>query len=141
MIPTKKKMTFRKVFQFRKNSLFTIGLIAIALLWQSCYYDNEEELYQFVITKGCDTSNVTYSASVSLVMQNFCNSCHNASAPQANVVTDNYNGLKTIATNGKLSGVINHHTGFSAMPKGGPKLSDCNLAIIRLWIEKGILNN
>lgn len=43
--------------------------------------------------------------------------------------------------NGKLMGAIQHLPGFSAMPKGGGKITDCNILILNSWISKGILNN
>lgn len=123
-----------------KNRIFQafIGLM-ISLAFTSCYYDNEEELYPNPV--ACDTTNVTYSATIAPILSANCNGCHASGAPSAGIVTDNYTDLQTIVQNGKLVGAINHLNGFSPMPKGGNKLSDCNLAKIEKWINAGAPNN
>lgn len=114
-------------------------VIAGIMSFSGCYYDDEENLYPQV--GGCDTTNVTYSSTVSGIMSSNCNSCHSGSTPEGNLKTDNYSDLKTIADNGKLWGVVNHESGFSQMPKDRPKLSDCDLSKIRIWIDGGAQNN
>jgi hypothetical protein len=46
-----------------------------------------------------------------------------------------------VAQNGKLYGAVNHSPGYSPMPKGGTKLSACNISKIKAWIDGGSLNN
>lgn len=115
--------------------LMLFGLLTL----NSCYYDDEETLYPQSL--ACDTTNVTYSATISAIMSSNCNACHSGSAPQANIKTDNYTDLKDIADNKKLWGAVNHLSGYSPMPKDRPKLSDCDLDKIRIWIYEGALNN
>lgn len=117
--------------------LFVPLLLMIAL--QSCYYDNEEELYPG--STGCDTSNVSYSADVAGIMEINCNGCHGSGFHQGGVITDNYNDLKTIAENGRLWGAINHEDGYKPMPENSPKLPDCELSKIRSWIDAGYPQN
>jgi hypothetical protein len=38
-------------------------------------------------------------------------------------------------------GTVNHATGYSAMPKGGGKLTDCEIRQLQTWIDNGTLNN
>lgn len=108
-------------------------------LMQSCYYDNEEDLYPDAPV--CDTLDVRYSADVAIIMQNNCNACHGSGFPQAGIITDNYDDLKVIAENGKLWGAVNHEDGYSPMPQDRPKLNDCDLSKIRIWINNGALND
>jgi hypothetical protein len=124
-----------------KMTKWIVVLIILSgmISFTGCYYDDEETLYPQVA--GCDTTNVTYSATISAIMSTNCNSCHSGSAPQAGIKTDNYTDMKTIADNEKLWGSVNHETGYSPMPKDRPKLSDCDLSKIRIWIEGGALNN
>jgi len=49
--------------------------------------------------------------------------------------------LRILALNGTLAGAIEHTPGFTPMPQFGDKLSDCNIAIIKAWINNGALNN
>lgn len=104
-----------------------------------CYYDDEDNLYPQV--GGCDTSNVTYSGTISGIMNGNCNACHSGPTANANVITDNYDDLKIIADNGRLWGVVNHESGYSPMPKDRPKLSECDLSKIRIWLDNGALND
>lgn len=124
-----------------KKYLTVILLFFIAgLIISGCYYDKEEELYRLNLTT-CDTTNVTYSQSVAPLMTAHCNSCHGTSGASGGWITDNYTGLKQIADNGKLVGVINHSSGFSPMPKGSGKISDCSISIISKWVQDGSPNN
>lgn len=90
---------------------------------------------------ACDTSNVTYSSSIAPLMQNSCVGCHNSTSLGGGVNLSSYGGVQTVALNGRLSGSVNHLSGYKAMPQGGNKLSGCNLAKIRIWIDAGAPNN
>jgi len=116
-----------------------ILLVISTTFLQSCYYDNEEELYPVV--GDCDTTNVTYSNTIAIIMEESCNSCHNTGFPQGNIITDNYDVVKVIADNGKLWGAVNHEGGFAPMPKNLPKLNDCDLKKIKTWIDDGAIND
>ncbi len=102
----------------------------------SCFYDNEEYLYP---DDGfCDPpARITYQNFVSELMQTHCNSCHNPGNPSGNVITSTYQGLVTVAENGRLFGAINHEPGFTPMPLGLNQLPSCDLAQINSWIESG----
>ena len=120
------------------KSFFRIIIIfALALLINSCYYDNEEDLY--LGGSACDTTNVTYTKSIAPVLSGYCNSCHSGGNPGGNIVTDNYTSVKTNIT--RIKGAINHYPGFLAMPQNGGKLSDCDLTKIDIWINQGMPNN
>lgn len=91
---------------------------------------------------ACDTSGaMTYSAKVKPILTAKCTGCHGGGAPQAGIDLSTYTGLKAKVNDGRLWGAINHQPGFSAMPKNGNKLSDCELTTIRKWIAEGALNN
>lgn len=127
-----------KNFSWRK----LLGLLYVGLIvstFSSCYYDNAEDLYPQPIE--CDTLNVTYSESIAPIMSISCDACHGDISPNANVKTNNYNDLKVIADDGRLWGVVNHEPGYSPMPKDRPKLNDCDLKKIRVWIDNGALND
>jgi len=116
-----------------------MALLAVIMGLSACYYDKEEELYP-PITQ-CDTSNVGYQATIVPLMKANCNACHNSSAPSAGIATDNFQGVKTIALNGKLYGSIAHLSGYSPMPKGGNKLSECDIKRVKIWIDMGAPEN
>jgi uncharacterized membrane protein len=108
-----------------------------------CYYDSEEKLYPQLSTT-CDLSNVTFSATVSPILQASCFTCHsnaNAVSSGGGIKLQNYADVSVIAKNGKLLGTITHASGFQAMPQGGGKLTDCEINKIQTWITNGTLNN
>ncbi len=89
----------------------------------------------------CDTSIFSYSTAVSPIMNTFCKGCHNPSSLGGGIDVSTYTSVKAIATNGKLMGSIKHTSGFSPMPQGSTKLSDCRITQIQKWINAGSLNN
>jgi Cytochrome C oxidase, cbb3-type, subunit III len=129
----------------RKSTFFTI-VTFVTILIVSCSKDNEEDVAQNYpdSTNGgstCDTVNIKYTSGVVPILQANCYSCHGNGLSEGGVTLDNYNALRTRANNGTLIGVITHAAGFPQMPKGGAKLSDCNINKIRSWINNGALNN
>jgi len=89
----------------------------------------------------CDSSTMSYSAAIIPIINTNCKGCHNPNFLSSGLDLTNYNSVKTIALNGKMIGVVDHQSGFPAMPKGGNKLSDCKITQIRKWINAGALNN
>jgi hypothetical protein len=123
-----------------KKNLCIVNVLFIILLF-SCKYNNEQELYPVDPNTTCDTLNVTYSETVALIMQAQCNGCHSGINPSGGIKTDNYTDIKTLVDNGRLMGSIKHQSGYSPMPKGGQKLSECDIAKIDIWVKSGALNN
>lgn len=93
-------------------------------------------------TGGCDTSNVTFSGTISPIMQNNCagGSCHDASSPAANINLTTYAGIAQIANNGSLAGTIQHQSPYVSMPPG-LWLSQCQINQVLMWVQDGSPNN
>lgn len=90
-----------------------------------------------------DPTPATYAAVVSPIFTSSCRRCHGATVYQTQgggVDLSSYQGIKNIPSN-LLLGSIEQQPGYDAMPKGGPKLSDCDIARIQAWIAAGQLNN
>lgn len=113
----------------RNIASVTLFLISVCILI-SCKSDNEEDLFG---NNDCDTTGVSYSQFVAPLMNSNCNSCHS----NGNIITSTYNGLQTIALNGKLIGAVNHEQGFSPMPQGQPKLLECLRLKLGAWVNAG----
>ncbi len=121
----------------KKTILYFIGA---GLLITGCYYNNEEELYPN--QRPCELTNITYTSTVnSIFLNNGCFSCHSGPNPEGNINLQAYANVKTLVDNGKLLGAINHASGFSPMPKGGSKISTCDINRIKAWVDAGALNN
>jgi len=116
-----------------------LSLLPAAAMLGGCYYDKKQDLYPSVI--ACDTTPVTYSGKVLSMIQSNCYSCHGSGSVSGNVNLDGYTNLKIYADNGKLIGVMEHKAGYSPMPQGGSKLSDCDINVVKKWIHDGTPNN
>ena len=121
-------------------------LFLVCLVWIGCSKSNEEDLNN---NNGgnnnpgnCNTTNVKYSTDIAPLIQANCFSCHsNATASISGISLEVHANLKAKVTDGRLLGAISHNAGFSPMPQGGAKLSDCNINRIKAWIDAGALNN
>ena len=108
----------------------------------SCYYDKQSLLYGLNNVPCTDTTTaISYSQRIAPLLQQYCYSCHTGGFPSGNITMGSYQADKTIAQNGKLLGSISHAPGFAAMPQGQSKLNNCQVAMVKKWIDEGALNN
>ena len=91
--------------------------------------------------EDCDTTNVTFSGSVWPTIELNCLGCHSGAEPSGNILLTDYNAVVVQANNGRLFGAINHENGFAPMPKNAPKLTNCKIDQVKIWIENGTPNN
>ena len=126
----------------KRDFRFLLALIALFSL-SACYYDHEDILYGATSNQPCtDTAGtVSYTQKVVPILQASCYGCHSGSFPSGNQLMGTYAADKAMGQNGKLYGTIAHSAGFSPMPKGGAKLSTCQIAVVKKWIDQGMLNN
>ena len=133
-----------------KRLFFFIPLILstfLILTTQSCYYDNEQELYptNTTTTTACDTTNAKFTTFVKPLMDSKCASsgCHNAATASSGANLSSYTGVKNYITSQKTAflGSIKHSPAFSTMPKGDLKLPDCDIKKLEVWINAGMQNN
>ena len=109
----------------------------------SCSKNSEDEMLHNPGNNNCDTVNMKYAANVVPILQANCYRCHGTTTNSGSngIVLEGYNNIKVRADNGELIGVITHAPGFPAMPEDAAKLSECNINIIRSWINNGAQNN
>jgi mono/diheme cytochrome c family protein len=109
----------------------------------SCYYDKEDLLYGTGNAGPCTDSagTVSYTQKIVPMLEQNCYSCHSGNSPSGSQLMGTYAADRAMAQNGKLYGTINHSAGFSPMPKGTPKMSNCQIITIKKWIDAGMLNN
>jgi hypothetical protein len=115
-----------------------LATVSCALLLTACAYDNKEDLLSKDPAPDCGPMLSTYSADVAPLLQQKCNGCHNS---QFLFGLQTYAQVRTVALDGSLVGSVSHAAGFQAMPQNGTKLSDCEITLIRRWVEGGALNN
>ncbi|TVR40199.1 MAG: hypothetical protein EA392_04490 [Cryomorphaceae bacterium] len=119
--------------------LQAIIFLSLAALLSSCYYDVEEELYPDF--KLCDPENVTFSGTIQPLINTKCVSCHGNTNPGAGISLVTHSQIQAQALNGNLLGTMSHSSGFSPMPKNEPRLPQCQLEEVQIWIDNGAPND
>ena len=123
---------------------FKIALILIAISsFTACYYDKKDQVYPQVVAAACDTTNVSYSVTVTNILNANCNNCHGASANSlgAGIVLNTYASVKPYITNGRLVNSILQNGNASPMPKNMAKMDACSINKIIVWANRGAINN
>jgi hypothetical protein len=90
---------------------------------------------------ACDTADVRFSTHIKPILEKYCNGCHSGKNPQGLLDLTKFDQVKGTVTTGSLLGSVERQTGFSPMPKGSNKINSCLISQIRIWIDKGALNN
>lgn len=90
--------------------------------------------------QACDSTQFAYAANVKPILDSYCTSCHSSTNLSGGFSLQNFNTVKTKAEAGSLLGSIKHQNPYSNMPPGS-MIPDCDIAIIRNWIEAGAQNN
>jgi len=91
--------------------------------------------------EDCDTSAVTYATAIEPIISSFCLGCHDGTSASTDVDLTDYNGVSSVAADGRLYGAVNHEAGYVSMPYGGSWLPQCQIDQIRIWVEAGFPNN
>lgn len=127
------------------NTLKIIGFVFfLSSITAGCYYDKEDELYPKT-TVTCDGTAAKYSTDVKTALDRTSCAiagCHGSGAA-GGIQIDTYDNLKAYINRAKANflGSIKHTSGYSAMPKGGGKLTDAEICKIEGWINAGMFNN
>ena len=121
--------------------IFLIGMVLF--LFNACYYDKKDQVYPQVVVAACDTANVTYSVTVTNILNANCNNCHGASANSlgAGIFLNSYASVQPYISSGRLVNSILQNGSASSMPKNAAKLDVCSINKIILWVNKGAINN
>lgn len=121
---------------------------ALSGLLGACSYTNSYET-----PTPCNLpATVSYQTHVLPILTQNCYSCHSAkNYQQSTAGTFNMEDFTQVQfysnpANGRnnvsyMVGNIRHDAGFVAMPYSGGKLSDCEIALIKAWVEAGARSN
>ena len=88
---------------------------------------------------ACDTAVSGFSSTIQPMMTKYCVGCHAYPNAGAGVDLSSHLGVKNAINQGLMKSL--DHTGYYPMPKGGSKLSDCEINQVRKWIQKGAPND
>ena len=125
------------------SKYFVLSLFLLLATLNGCYFDNAESLYPEFPTV-CDDTQADYQSNVKPIIQLTCYNCHNnsnASALGSGINLESTSTLSQYVSNGSFLGSIEHRSGYSAMPKGGAKLTNCQIETIKSWINNGAPTN
>lgn len=117
------------------------AIIVVGIAASSCTKQSEDVLQAKESGTTCDTTGMQYSVDVLPILKANCYSCHANGIVNGGVSLDGYTNVATQAGNGNLIGAITHAPGFTPMPFDGGKLSDCEIAKIKAWINEGSPDN
>lgn len=124
-----------------KRSFFALFISAVIVFFsvESCYYDNEEDL--FVGLNTCDTTNISYADDVAPILINRCYACHETGVDGGGIILNGYDNTKIWIDNGRLLGSVKQEAGFSPMPKDAGKIPECEINKIEAWVRIGAPDN
>ncbi|MFD1873543.1 hypothetical protein [Hymenobacter bucti] len=131
-----------------RRSGAVLAAVALSSCFSACSYTNSADN-----PTPCNLpTTVSYQVDVLPILKQQCYRCH--SADKYKVLTsstlnmEDFGSLKYYATpaNGRnnvsyLVGNIRHDEGFIPMPYDGGKLSACEIATIKAWVDAGALSN
>jgi hypothetical protein len=90
---------------------------------------------------NCDTTAISFSATVMPILKTNCTGCHSGTSPSAGIDLISYATVKVQAANGSLVGSITHTLGYIPMPSRTVSLATCEISQIKAWVKEGTLNN
>lgn len=104
----------------------------------SCTFNNEYDYFgDTEVPEVCDTLVTTYD-SLTYIFTDICSECHNSEYTyRGGIEMDTYISVKSSIETGKVLPAIKHEGDYK-MPFELPKLSDCEIQRIELWIEEGM---
>lgn len=136
-------MELRKTrYTIKLVSVLSVLIFMFGML-NSCYFDNEEELYP---PESCNNENVSLREDVIPILESACYNCHdlsNAPVLGDGINLEGYSRLKGYLDNNsnKFLGSLKWNGQGSPMPKNASKLDVCSINKIEVWINEGQLNN
>lgn len=90
-------------------------------------------------TTDCDSSQYKFSANIQPLINKYCIGCHSYPNASASVELSSHLGVAFVAKNGTLLSCLTRPTNW--MPKGGNRLSECQIKQFEKWIKAGAPND
>lgn len=85
----------------------------------------------------CDTTNVTYALKIEPIIAAKCQGCHSGSSPQGDLSLVGYANVRDQAIDGNMLDAVQHTGNVEPMPFQSNQLPQCEIDLIRIWIENG----
>lgn len=87
----------------------------------------------------CDSSQFKYTTTIKPLIDKYCIGCHAYPNASGSVELSSHAGVVAATAGGKLLNSLKATTNW--MPKGGNKLSDCQIKQFEKWINAGTPND
>jgi mono/diheme cytochrome c family protein len=117
------------------------GFLPAFLVWIACSCIKKDEA---AVVPGCTATppaTISYKKDVYPIIKNNCLSCHDATNHFGGIVIENYDQIALSGKSGELNNVVMiSSNGKAYMPKGG-RLMDCEIALLKAWVDQGVKNN
>lgn len=131
-----------------KSKIFFVLIFSVIFsLFSACENETEEPKKDDNVSATCNDTvgNITYANKIEPLITTYCgsnsNACHRNGSSSSGLSLDDYQDVKESVTDHNLMATIRHESGFSAMPKGAPKLSNCQIAVFQKWVDTGMAEN
>jgi mono/diheme cytochrome c family protein len=118
----------------------SVGFLPAFLVWIACSCIKQD----VASVPGCTATppaTISYQKDVFPIIKNNCLSCHDAVNHYGGIVIENYDQIALSGRSGELyNSIMIASNGKAYMPKGG-RLLDCEIALIKAWVDQGAKNN
>jgi hypothetical protein len=116
---------------FRTGSGFLLMVGFCLILLVSCDKEDSPD------TVDCTGLTPTYNSEIKAILDASCakSGCHDATTKANNYDLSTYATASPVSQNNRFLGAIQHKSGFTAMPKDGPKLSQDNIDLLTCWVQ------
>ncbi|GGH76422.1 MAG: hypothetical protein EP346_09510 [Bacteroidetes bacterium] len=122
------------------SKVLVLSSFSVFALSTSCYYDNYEDMYQYLPDESCDTPLSSFSADIQPWIDAQCVSCHGDVSPQAGLDLTTHANVAAKAAS-ILDRISRPEGDGLLMPQGGSPLDQCKIDGFSVWIDLGTPNN
>lgn len=114
-------------------------IILISLGLSNCSYNNIED--RDGNSNVCDTSAVTFSEDIQMLISQNCGGCHNNASASGGLNLKGHQNISASALSGAIMDRTTRSLGDPLLMPPGQPLSDCDQSKLRTWINEGAPNN
>lgn len=119
------------------KKILIVGVLGI-IAFMACKHEPDVTIIgnKPIVETPCDSAgNILYATQIKPIFDVNCTGCHSAASPSGGVSTSDSASIVLWHKAGRMIGSIRHLAGFSAMPKGGNSLTECQIRTIEIWLK------
>jgi hypothetical protein len=89
----------------------------------------------------CSVTSASYIMDIAPLIERSCKGCHSGQNPIGGFSMDTYDQVAEKALSGRLYGAVAWLTGFVPMPLSQDMLPECDINLIKVWVDNGAPDN